>query len=231
MSTITRFLMSHRSESLMCALVLLILAAPLGDSRPHVGGIIALLILLVMLAGASYLANRRIVRLAVLPTAAVWIAARALEAFGDSRHFYTHLAPVAGLALSCAALWAILDRLDSVPQVTTGMISEAFICYLILAIAFSQVYWILDHLFDHPFNQMIPASQTSTFLYFSMVSLSSVGFGGIVPVNPYVRLVAALESMTGIFYIAVVVARLVSSYRRHGNIGTHGLVSSAASTN
>ncbi len=219
MSAVICFLKNHRSESLMSAMVLLILAAPLGDSRPHIGGLIALLILLVMLAGASYLANRRIVRLAVLPTAIVWIAARALEAFGDSRHFYTHLAPVAGLALSCAALWAILNRLDSVPQVTTGMISEAFICYLILAIAFSQVYWILDYLFDHPFNQMIPASQTSTFLYFSMVSLSSVGFGGIAPVNPYVRLVAALESMTGIFYVAVVVARLVSSYRRDANVG------------
>ena len=31
--------------------------------------------------------------------------------------------------------------------------------------------------------------------------------------NPYVRLIAALENMIGIFYIAVIVARLVSSYR------------------
>ena len=46
-----------------------------------------------------------------------------------------------------------------------------------------------------------------------MITLSSVGYGGIVPVNPYVRFVAALESMTGIFYVAVVVARFVSSYR------------------
>ncbi len=60
MSTITRFLVSHRSESLMCALVALLLAAPLGDSRPHTGGIIALLVLLVLLAGASYLADRKI---------------------------------------------------------------------------------------------------------------------------------------------------------------------------
>jgi Ion channel len=56
-------------------------------------------------------------------------------------------------------------------------------------------------------------SQSSTLLYFSMITLSSVGYGGIVPVNPYVRFTAALESMIGIFYIAVVVARLVSSYR------------------
>jgi hypothetical protein len=45
-----------------------------------------------------------------------------------------------------------------------------------------------------------------------MITLTSVGYGRIVPVNPYVRLVAAFESMIGIFFVAVVVARLVSSY-------------------
>jgi len=38
--------------------------------------------------------------------------------------------------------------------------------------------------------------------------------GGIAPLNPYVRIVAALESMSGILFVAVVVARLVSSYRQ-----------------
>jgi voltage-gated potassium channel len=47
-----------------------------------------------------------------------------------------------------------------------------------------------------------------------MVTLTSVGYGGIAPLNPYVRIVAALESMSGIFFVAVVVARLVSSYRQ-----------------
>ena len=55
--------------------------------------------------------------------------------------------------------------------------------------------------------------KSGTLLYFSMITLSSVGYGGIVPVNPYLRITAALESMIGIFYVAVVVARLVSAYR------------------
>lgn len=44
-----------------------------------------------------------------------------------------------------------------------------------------------------------------------MVTLTSVGYGGIVPANPYVRMVAAFEGISGIFFIGVV-ARLVSSY-------------------
>ena len=55
--------------------------------------------------------------------------------------------------------------------------------------------------------------KSARFLYFSLVTLTSVGYGGIIPTNPYVRMVAAFEGVAGVFYIAVVVARLVSSYR------------------
>lgn len=199
----------------MCAYVALVLASPAADSNPHLGGVIAFLILLVMLAGASYMANRRIVRVVGFPLAALWIVARILEAVGDSRQAYTQMAPVAGLALSCTILWAILDRFGSIPRVTAGVISEAFICYLVLATAFSQTYSILNRFLDNPFNQVIPATQTSTFLYFSLITLSTVGYGGITPINPYIRLVAGLEGTVGIFYIAVVVARLVAGFQPH----------------
>jgi hypothetical protein len=159
------------------------------------------------------MASRKIVRLAVLPITGVWLIARILEAFGDRTHWYTNLAPIAGLALSISILWAIFERFNSVPRLPRNAISEAFICYLVIAIAFSQLYWILGRFVANPFNQAIPESQSGTLLYFSMITLSSVGYGGIVPLNPYVRVVAALESMAGIFYVAVVVARLVSSYR------------------
>jgi voltage-gated potassium channel len=196
------------------------LASPLADVDPYFGGMLALIILIVMLVAAFYMANKKIVWRVVLPFAGVWLVARAIEALSDSHHIYAHLAPVAGLALSCALLWAIFDRFNSMPQITRSVIAEAFICYLILAIAFFQLYWILNQLLDHAFNQEIPVSQTSTLLYFSMITLSTVGYGIIAPINPYVRLVAAFESMIGIFYVAVVVARLVSSYRPERQRGT-----------
>ena len=68
-----------------------------------------------------------------------------------------------------------------------------------ISTAYSQLYWILNRFVDHAFNQTIPSTQAGTFLYFSMVTLTSVGYGGIAPLNPYVRIVAALESMSGSF--------------------------------
>ena len=211
------FVGKYRSEMLMCAFVAEMLVSPLADSHRHLGILLALSLLLLILAGASYMANRRILRMVALPVAGLWLAARTLEAFADSRHVYAHLAPLAGFTLSCSVLWAILDRFDRVPRITRSVISEAFICYLVIAIAFSQLYWGLSRLIANPFNQIIPESQSGTFLYFSMITLSGVGYGGIIPTNPYVRLVAALENMIGIFYVAVVVARLVSSYRARGH--------------
>jgi hypothetical protein len=203
----------HRIEILMWILIGEMLASPVADYHPRAGAILGVVALVTLLMGVSVAGNQKIIRFGVLPAAGIWLVARGLEAFGDTTRIYAQLAPVAGLALSCSLLIAIFDHFNSVPDVPRSAIAEAFICYLIIAIAFSQIYWILNRLLDHPFNQPIVESRSGTFLYFSMITLSSVGYGGIVPVNPYLRLVAALESMTGIFFVAVVVARLVSSYK------------------
>jgi ABC-type proline/glycine betaine transport system permease subunit len=105
--------------------------------------------------------------------------------------------------------------------VTRAMLAEAFVCYLIIAIAFSQLYLLLSRVVDQPFNQLIPISQSSTFLYFSMDTLSGVGTGVIAPINPYIRLITGIENMIGIFYLAVVVSRLVSSYRSRNRRQRH----------
>jgi len=191
----------YRSEILMLAFVAEVLVSPLADGHPLIGGVLALTLMVLIFAGASYMANRKIVRYIAVPVAGVWLAARLLEAFADGRHFYAHLAPIAGLLLSCSELGAIFDRFDRVPRITSSVISEAFVCYLVIAIAFSQLYWILSWLIANPFNQVISESQSGTLLYFSMITLSGLGYGGIIPISPYVRLVAALENMIGIFYV------------------------------
>jgi ABC-type proline/glycine betaine transport system permease subunit len=73
----------------------------------------------------------------------------------------------------------------------------------------------LSRVVDHPFNEQI--TQSSTFLY----TLSGVGTGVIAPINPYIRLITGIENMIGIFYLAVVVSRLVSSYRSRNRQQRH----------
>ena len=211
------FLARHGSLLLMWLLVILILTAPLADSYPHVGAAMALLILASVIAGARLPANRKIIVRLVFPVSGLWIVVRLLEAFGNRPEFYNLLAHCVGLLLSCTILWGILGRLDS-SRVTSSILAEAFICYLVIAIAYSQLYWLLGGLFTDSFNETLPRAKSAEYLYFSMITLSGVGYGKIVPLNPFVRMIAAFESMTGIFYIAVVVSRLVSSYRSRRDI-------------
>jgi Ion channel len=220
---VKNFWYRHRIEIIMWIFIAELLASPIPDYHRRAGAPLSLLALCTLLLGTSIVGSRKVIRYAVFPAAAIWLIARLLEAFGNPQHLYAQLAPVAGLLLSCSLLWAIFDHFNSVPRLPRSAIAEAFISYLIIAIAFSQVYWILNRVVDHPFNQVIPESQSGTLLYFSMITLSSVGYGGILPINPFLRMVAALESMTGIFFVAVVVARLVSSYRPKTRPLPHGV--------
>ena len=63
------------------------------------------------------------------------------------------------------------------------------------------------------FNKAKIADRQSELLYFSLVTLSTVGYGDIVPLNGEVRMLAALEGVAGVLYVAITVALLVSAYK------------------
>ena len=60
----------------------------------------------------------------------------------------------------------------------------------------------------------VQEDRRSLFLYFSMVTLTTLGYGDIVPLSPVARMVASLESAAGVLYIAITVARRVASYQK-----------------
>ncbi|TFG66017.1 MAG: two pore domain potassium channel family protein, partial [Nitrospirales bacterium] len=55
-------------------------------------------------------------------------------------------------------------------------------------------------------------AQLPELMYYSFVTITTLGYGDIIPVKPLVRTVAYLEAIVGQFYVAVLVAWLVGSY-------------------
>jgi hypothetical protein len=88
--------------------------------------------------------------------------------------------------------------------------------YLLLGMQWFALYSAIDAFYPGSFlyNATIGADRRSELLYFSLVTLSTVGYGDIVPLHGEVRILAALEGVTGVLYVAITVAILVSAYKR-----------------
>jgi Ion channel len=204
------FIHEYRSELLMWIFVALLAASPLTDLHPRIGFVMSLMLFLVLMAGTTFLAPKRMVLLRVYPLAGLWLAAHIAQIlFGET----FHVSPYIGLALSCAIIWGILSRFSGTATFSSRHVAEAVIVYLMIAVAFSQLYWILNRHLSNCFLPPVPRTQQSEFLYFSLSTLTTLGFGDILPVNHYVRFVAAFEAVAGVFYLAVIIARLVAGLR------------------
>ena len=102
-------------------------------------------------------------------------------------------------------------------RVTVDSIFGAAVAYLILAAIFGVVDMMILHWYPGSFHfpQGVPSDVgdvRSDLLYFSLVTIVTLGYGDILPVTPVARMIAAFEGVVGQFYVAAVVAMLVSRY-------------------
>ena len=97
-------------------------------------------------------------------------------------------------------------------RVTVPRILGAVILYLSIALIFTNAYRACA-LTLHPSLSGVPTSgrgSFSTILYFSLTTLTTTGYGDILPVHPFVRSLANLEALIGQLYPATLLARLVT---------------------
>jgi hypothetical protein len=86
--------------------------------------------------------------------------------------------------------------------------------YLLIGLIFASLYEVVARLAPDAFagNVVLRPGQVQggDFVFFSFVTLTSTGYGDVVPVHPVARSLAMLEAMTGQLYPAIILARLVS---------------------
>ena len=115
---------------------------------------------------------------------------------------------------------AILSEIFRKKTITLNMIYGSICVYLLIGLAWAYVYAVLENIhpgsFSFPLHyfQAHPSlsesqSQSSLLFYYSYVTLSTLGYGDITPVTHPAQSIAVLEAITGQFYLAVLVARLV----------------------
>jgi hypothetical protein len=102
------------------------------------------------------------------------------------------------------------------PRVDTNVLCAGLSGYLLLGLLWTPAYAMVARLNPAAFNLAGPAgaSTMSGFnaFYFSFMTLCTVGYGDITPLSKAARMLAVLEAIAGLFYVAVLISRLVAIY-------------------
>lgn len=115
-------------------------------------------------------------------------------------------------ALTAVGLFLFLRNSRSVGQ---AQLYTAVNIYLLLGLLWAALYLAIDAFYPGSIRTGgRPADRETEMLYFSLITLSTIGYGDIVPVSGEARILAALEGVTGVLYVAITVALLVGRFRR-----------------
>ena len=201
----------HRYTILFYSLLLTIAAGPLFASMGYGTDLIELFLAANLVAAVIPVRRRsgRRLLLGILIAALViriatgWLNQATLAV--ASLMILTVIALIAaGIALRFAFSARSVDRQH---------VDAALSAYLLAGVFFGSFYWVLEQIQPGTFTFAGDFSRTSA-MYFSFVTLATLGYGDIVPRSDVARGLAIVEGVGGQLFLAVLIARLVSLYAR-----------------
>jgi ion channel len=203
---------------LLIALAVLLVCAPFVEELEGGRLILSALFSLVLLAAVFAVANRKRPLAIALILAVPAITGRWISHF---RPELVHPAVflVCALLLLAFVIWHMLHFILRAPVVTMEVLCASIAVYLMLGLMWTVAYWLVDQVTPggaFSFNTERGGHSMNGFsgFYFSFITLSTVGYGDITPVSRAARWLAAMEATTGLLYVAVLIARLVSLYSK-----------------
>ena len=112
--------------------------------------------------------------------------------------------------------WVVAKALSAPGRMSGHRIVGAIVLYLNFAIMFTMLFRLIAERVPGAFSGM-PAQFThgtsmADLMYFSMTTLTTVGYGDITPVNPLARSLCNLEGIIGQLYPAIILARMITLY-------------------
>lgn len=156
-------------------------------------------------------AHARLVRVAVALSALTVLLA-AIAAASDERTWLNFASAVQILLLTIA-MAAVLRRVVTSAEVGSRTILGAISVYVSLGIVFTFLYGTVDRIQDGAFFEGVARPDGSDFLFFSYTTLTTTGFGNLVPGGQPGQMISGLEMMFGQIFLVTLVAGLVSLWR------------------
>jgi hypothetical protein len=200
----------------LAALILLLVTLPFVMESSYGQLIESVLVTLVLLTAVLAVGGRR----------RSLLAAGALVAPALVGNWLWHLQPdlarrelslVTGIAFVVFVTGHLLRFILCAPRVNSEVLCAAVSTYLLMGLLWAFAYTLVGRLVPRAFHFTVHPDADRALagfeaLYFSFATLTTVGYGDIVPVANVARMLAMVESTTGTFYVTILIARLVSLY-------------------
>jgi len=206
----------RRAIFLLVTIVLFFILAPLLENNA-VGELILIVNLyLTLVAATMELAEKRALFWSAIPLAATSMVLLLASHFRPSWPllFANSLILASFLMLVSVSLFAYLGKKA---QITSGRLYVSVSLYFLLGLGWFALYSLLNTIQPGSFAEaglaLTGRAPPSKILYFSLATLTTLGYGDIVAVKPAARMAATLEAASGVLYVAITVARLVASYQ------------------
>ncbi len=117
--------------------------------------------------------------------------------------------------------WTVLEYIFKAREVTGSVLSAGITFYMLIGNMFTPLYFLLNALVHITTGEAAFVVNTQSveltwqrMYYFSFTTLTTLGYGDITPVSPFVEPFVTAEAIIGVLYTAVLMARLVSLYER-----------------
>jgi amino acid transporter len=134
------------------------------------------------------------------------------------------ISKAANVVFFLLVVFTMIWMIAAAKKVNTEVILGSVIGYLLLGIIYSIFIAFIMQNDPAAFNVSLEDGKTgnepvntSVPLYFSFVTLATLGYGDVLPLKPYTRSLMTLITITGQFYIAIIVALLVGKFSSQTN--------------
>ncbi len=200
----------------LISLLLLVIVTPFVEDLEHGPLIEGLLLTFVMASAVVAVSEGRSALWIAVAIAFLAIAGRWIHHFAPGR-FPRAIFLAPSLGLLAFVLVQYLRYILRAPVVTFVVLCAAASTYVMLGLLWTMAYVLDASIEPHAFTSTTMPNGPDLMsgfnaFYFSFVTLSTVGYGDIVPVSKVARMLAAMEAITGTLYVAMLIARLVSMH-------------------
>jgi hypothetical protein len=203
---------------LLVGLLLYVLLHPLvlGGTLSRIAGVI--IVVVILIAGTMAASRSRHLRVTGMVLAIATFCMQLAWLVTGDRPF--EAAMMAAFAVFCFyTAGVILRHVLSFGPLYADRVHAALSVYILLSFAWAGAYAMIEILSPGAFS--FPAGGgvkdeglplLADMMHLSIATLTSTGFGDITPIAPFARSLSQLEQLTGVFYIAVLISRLIGLY-------------------